>query len=641
MRRTRFAAALATALVVALSGVPAPAAAAPVVEDLGPASEVTSISAAEFVGDRLYLGTGGIAPTRIGAYNPARRTVSSVTELPTGEGTWAAAAVGTDLYVGTYTPGDIHKVDTRTGTATKVADVKPDPFIWCLDAAPDGKIYAGTYPRGRVVEYDPATGQTRDFGQVVPGEQYVRSIAVDETTIYAGVGAKAHLVAIDRATGAKREILPAELADRTFVATLALEGGLLAAGLSATGDLMLMETADPSRHTLVDAPGDSYVTAIGIDAPNNDVYFGTRPSGTLYRYDRDTAKLDRLAVPYDGAAFNRVFVGGGKVTGVLTSSVVEYDLATGELTGVDLTQAGMPPAPELPMAVTATRDQVLVSGKAGIQVHDLAGGASTRTFLPGEAKAMTVVGRQVYLSVYTLAYLFGMRPDGTGLRRLTRVGEEQNRPLDAHYDPLSGRLLVGTQPEYGLHGGALALYDPRRDTIETFRNVVRNQSVRSVTSMLGTAYVASEIAGGLGTTPVEKEAQLAAFDLRTKRVRWSLVPVQGATSISDLVAHRGKLYGVADTGVLFEFDPWRRKVTRTVQVPLSAARSGTLVETHGRLYGTDGRTIYRLDPSAMTISTVVDGLDAQAYGTQPLLAAAPDGRALYALRARNLVRVTL
>ncbi|MET9343320.1 hypothetical protein [Nonomuraea sp. NPDC003804] len=291
-----------------------------------------------------------------------------MTELPTGEGTWAAAAVGTDLYVGTYTPGDIHKVDTRTGTATKVADVKPDPFIWCLDAAPDGKIYAGTYPRGRVVEYDPATGQTRDFGQVVPGEQYVRSIAVDETTIYAGVGAKAHL--------------------------------------------------SPS-------------------------------------------------------------------------------------TG--------PPAP----------------------------------------------------------------------------------------------------------------------------------SARSCRPNWPTAYVASEIAGGLGTTPVEKEAQPAAFDLRTKRVRWSLVPVQGATSISDLVARRGKLYGVADTGVLFEFDPWRRKVTRIVQVPLSAARSGTLVETHGRLYGTDGRTIYRLDPSAMTISTVVDGLDAQAYGTQPLLAAAPDGRALYALRARNLVRVTL
>ncbi|GAA2405784.1 hypothetical protein GCM10010404_74950 [Nonomuraea africana] len=641
MRRIRFATALTLALALGLASAPAAASAAPVIEDLGPASEVTSISAAEFVGDRLYLGTGGIKPTRIGAYDPAQRKVTSITELPTGDGTWAAAAVGTDLYVGTYTPGDIHKVDTRTGTAAKVADVRPDNFIWSLDAAPDGKIYAGTYPRGRVVEYDPATGRTRDFGQAVAGEQYVRSIAVDDTTIYAGVGAKAHLIAIDRVTGAKRELLPAELADRTFVATLALEGGLLAAGLSATGDLMLMETADPSRHVLVDAPGDSYVTAIGIDAPNNDVYFGTRPSGTLYRYDRDTAQLDRLAVPYDGASFNRIFVSGGTVTGVLTSSVVEYDVAGGELTGVDLTEAGMPPAPELAMAVTATRDQVLVSGKAGIQVHDLATGGSTRTFLPGEAKAMTVVGKQVYLSVYTLAYLFGMRPDGTDLRRLTRVGEEQNRPLDAHYDPVSGRLLVGTQPEYGLHGGALALYDPRGDRIETFRNIIENQSIRSVTAKAGTAYVASEISGGLGTTPVAKEAKLAAFDLRTKQVRWSVTPVQGATVLSELVSHGAMLYGIADTGVLFEFDPRSRQVTRTVQVPLSKSRTGTIVRAGGDLYGTDGESVYRIDPLTMTLSTVVDGLAAQAYGSQPLLAAAPDGSALYALRGRNLVRVVL
>ncbi|MFC4117919.1 outer membrane protein assembly factor BamB family protein, partial [Nonomuraea zeae] len=323
-----FNAVVAVALAVGLvTGAPAP-----VVDDLGPASSVTSISGSEFVGDKLYVATGGIKPTKIGAYDPAQRKVTSITELPSGDGAWATAAVGTDLYVGTYTPGDLHKVDTTTGTAVKVADVKPDNFIWCLDAASDGKLYAGTYPGGRVVEYDPATGKTRDFGQAVAGEQYVRSIAVDDTTIYAGVGAKAHLIAIDRATGAKREILPPELADRTFVGTLALEQGLLAAGLSATGDMMLMETADPSTYTLVDAPGDSYVTAIGIDAANNDVYFGTRPSGTLYRYDRDTATTEKLAVPYDGASFGRIFLRGGKVVGVLTSSVVEYDPATKELT---------------------------------------------------------------------------------------------------------------------------------------------------------------------------------------------------------------------------------------------------------------------------------------------------------------------
>ncbi|WP_170223034.1 PQQ-binding-like beta-propeller repeat protein [Nonomuraea turkmeniaca] len=614
---------------------------APVVEDLGPASSVTSINGSEFVGDKLYVATGGIKPTRIGAYDPAQRKVTSITELPSGDGAWATAVVGTDLYVGTYTPGDIHKVDTTTGTATKVADVKPDNFVWSMAASGDGKLYAGTYPGGRVVEYDTATGQTRDFGQAATGEQYVRSIAVDDTTIYAGVGAHAHLIAIDRATGAKREILPPELADRTFVATLTLKQGLLAAGLSATGDMLLMDTADPSKYTLVDAPGDSYVTAIEIDAANNDVYFGTRPSGTLYRYDRDTAELEKLVVPYDGAYFNRIFLRGGKVVAVLTSQVVEYDPATKELTGVDLTQAGMPPAPELAMAITATEDRVLVSGKAGVQVHDLATGTSTRTFLPGEAKVMTPIRDQVYLSVYTLAYLFSMRPDGSDLQRLTRVGADQNRPLAAHYDKRSRRLLVGTQPEYGLHGGALALYDPSKNAVEAFRDVVENQSISAITSLLGTAYVGSEIYGGLGTTPIEPEAKLAAFDLHTKQVRWSLVPVPGAKRISALTEQRGKLYGIASTGVIFEFDPWRKKVTRTVPVPVTGGGSGSLVEAGGKIYGTDGNQVYRLDTRTMTVSTVVSGLAAQAYGTQPLLAASPDGTSLYALKARNLVRIKL
>ncbi|MCG5217345.1 PQQ-binding-like beta-propeller repeat protein [Streptosporangium soli] len=614
---------------------------APAIDDLGPASSVTSISAAEFVGDTLYLGTGGITPTQMGAYDPAQRRVTSITALPSGGGTWATAAVGTDLYVGTYTPGHIHKVDTTTGTAVKVADLKPDNFIWSLDASSDGKIYAGTYPGGRVVEYDPATGGTKDFGQAAAGEQYVRSIAVDDSTIYAGVGAKAHLVAIDRATGAKKEILPPALADRTFVGTLALENGLLAAGLSATGDLLLMETADPSKHTLVDAPGDSYITAISIDAANNDVYFGARPSGTLYRYGRDTAALEKLAVPYDGAYFNRIFIRDGKVIGALTSQVVEYDLATRELTGVDLTEAGMPPAPELPMAITATKDKVLVSGKAGIQVHDLATGTSKRTFLPGEAKVMTPIRDQVYLSVYTLAYLFKMRPDGSDLTRLTRVGEAQNRPLDAHYDRLSGKLLVGTQPEYGLHGGALALYDPRREKIETFRDVIPNQSIRSITSLAGTAYLGSEIQGGLGTTPIEKEAKLAAFSLLTKKVSWTVTPVPGATRISDLVPFHGKVYGIASTGVAFEFDPLRKKVTRTVQVPIHSSGTGTLISAGDRLYGADGKQIYRLDARTMTVSTVVDGLAGEDFGNQPLLAASPDGSTLYTLRQRNLVRIKL
>ncbi|MFI7489917.1 hypothetical protein ACIBXA_16220 [Micromonospora echinaurantiaca] len=648
LRRTALTAALA--LVAAALAVPAgtaqaeaPATAAQAeasppgtVTDLGPASEVTSVNGSELIDGTIYTATGGVSPIVVGGYDLAEQRVDKRYELPTGGGAWATAAVGTDLYVGTYEPGDLYRIDT-TGTAvTKVADVSPDRYIWALATAPDGVLYGGTYPNGRVFSYDPATGATRDYGVAVPGEQYVRSIAVDATTIYAGVGAHAHLIAIDRVTGAKREILPPEFADRTFVGTLALQDGLLAAALSPTGTMLLIDTADPSRYEVVQTP-DSFITAIAIDSERNDVYVGTRPSGTLRRYDRDTGQLSTLAVPYDGAAFGRIFVTGDQLRGVVTNTVVTYDLNTGELTGVDLTEAGMPPAPELAMAIATDGARVYVSGKAGVQVHDLAAGTSTRRFLPGEAKVMTPVAGEIWMSVYTLAYLFRMAPDGDP-RRVTTIGHEQTRPLDATWSPADKLLVVGTEPEYGRYGGAVSFYDPRSGALDVHRDVITDQSIRSVAVKHGTAFLGSSINAGLGTTPRATEARLAGFDLATRTKTWEITPVPGAKQIVELVAARDRILGLTETGVLFAVDQRTRQVVATTTV---ASGQNTLVQVGPVIYGSNGRDVWKLDPATMTVTPFVTGLNAQWYGGGALLTAAPDGSALFALRGRNLVRIQL
>lgn len=603
----------------------------PTITNLGPASAVTSTSVAEQVGDRIWTITSGVSPVQVGAFDPVGKTVDRKFSLPTGAGAWAMTHLGTDLYVGLYTPGDVYKIDTSTGTATKVAQF--GSFIWSIAATPDGKIVAGTYPDGAVHEYDPATGATRSYGAAVAGEQYVRSIAADATTIYAGVGTKAHLIAIDRATGDRRDVLPAKYADRTFVATLALDGTKLAASLSPTGTMLVYDTTDLSNPVEVQTPGgDQYITAITIDGA--DIYLGTRPSGTLYRYRDNT--LTRLGSPYDGAYFNRIMVSADDaVTAELTSTFVDYDAASGTFDGTDLTAAGLPPAPELAMQVTATDDRVLVSGKAGVQVHDLATGASHRTFLAGEAKTMTPVGGQVYLGVYTLARLFSVAPDGTDLHKVGDVANEQTRPTDAVYDPAVGKLLVTTEADYGKYNGALACFDPRTGAVRVYRGVVPNQSVRSVAATGGTAYLGSEIRNSLGTDPIVKEATLSAFDLRRGTVRWQVTPVPGAGQLTDLALWRGTLYGTTDTGTLFAFDPGTRTVLSTVDVGAGA----TLVTARGHLYGATGGRIFRVNGDGTT-TTVLDDLAAETYGP-PMLAPAPDGRSLYTVRHRNLIRLWL
>ncbi|MFF0342585.1 PQQ-binding-like beta-propeller repeat protein [Kribbella sp. NPDC004875] len=600
----------------------------PMVTSLGPASAVTSTSVAEQVGDRIWTITSGVSPVQVGAFDPVSRTVDRKLSLPTGAGAWAMTHVGTDLYVGLYTPGDVYKIDTTSGTATKVAQF--GSFIWSIAATPDGKIVAGTYPDGAVHEYDPATGATRSYGAAVPGQQYVRSIAADATTIYAGVGTQAHLIAIDRATGTRRDVLPAAYADRTFVATLALNGTKLAASLSPTGTMLVFDTADLSRPVEVQTPGgDQYVTAITLDGA--DIYLGTRPSGTLYRYRDNT--LTRLGSPYDGAYFNRIFVEGSTIRAELTSQVVDFDEATGTFTGTDLGQAGLPPAPEQAMAIAATPTSVLVSGKAGVQVHDLASGTSTRTFLPGEAKTLTPVGQSVYLGVYTLARLWQMKPDGSDLHELGQIGNEQTRPTDDAYDARSGTWLISTEPDYGKYDGTLVEQHLDSGQREVHRGVVPHQSIRSVTTADGIAYLGGATRNSLGTEPILPEATVVAFDLKRNRVLWETAALPKAQSYSDVVGYRGRLYATTDDGRLAVLDPHTGKVQDTASIGTGQSR---LTIARSGLYGTDNQRVFKVDGAKVT--TVVDGLSAQIY-SYPLITTSHNGDALYTIKGRDLVRI--
>jgi outer membrane protein assembly factor BamB len=606
------------------------------ITDLGPASVTNAPGNGEFIGDKMYAVTRGLSPNVVGVYDLATDRVTTHYEIPTGIGAWATATIGTDLYVGTHIPSDLYKVDTVSGAVTKLASFDDD-YIWNLAASPDGKIYLGLSQSGRVVEYDPATGATRDLGVASPGEQYARSIAADATTVYVGVGSHAHLVAIDRATGAKREILPAELASRDFVASMAASDTHLAMGISSAGELLVMEKANPANYQIVKAsvPGEKYVTTEVIDG--DDIFFAGRPSGTLYRYNMTSRKLDVLGVPYPEAGTARLLAHGGKIYGLQDGAVFVYDKATGALEYRNLVQRGFRAAPEQPMTMFADGRRVYVSGKGGVQIHDLATGQQSRLGLPGEPKAMAAVDGRIYMGVYTQALLYGYPPGAEAAELLARVGNEQDRPRDMAYDERGGLLVMPTQPEPGHPNGALSIYDIAGRKLDVYRPVIDRQSVYSVTVDKGVAYLGSYIQEGFGLPPVARQATLAAFDLNERRVLWQLDPVPGATFIADLVHLRNRVYGVTDNGVFFEVDPVHRKVLRTVRV---GAAGGDLVVKGQAIYGTDGNRVYQVNPRTLKVTTVVDGL-AGAWFDGAKLADDPAGCGLYTLRDRNLIRVVV
>lgn len=601
---------------------------------LGPASVTSALGNGEFVGGVLYAGTRGLSPNVVGAYDLARDTVTGHTDIPTGIGVWAMCAVGTDVYIGTHGRSDLYRLDTLTGALSKVGAYS-HPYIWSMASSPDGKVYLAISEPGRVVEYDPATGTSRDLGVIVEGEAYARSIAADATTVYAGIGAHAHLIAIDRATGAKRDILPAELAARDFVASLTISDTHLAGGISSNGEVLVMSKSDPSDFRVL-TTGEKYIPSVLLH--DDHVYFTGRPTGTLYRCRLDGGEVETLGVALPEAATHRLLAHEGRVYGVQDGAVFVYDPADGSLDYVNLVQRGFRAAPEQPMSVHSDGRRVYVGGKGGADIHDLKAGTSTRLGIPGEPKIALTVRDVTYLGVYTQGLLYAHRAGEPSATLLAKAGNQQDRPRDLAHDALTGLIAMTTQPEPGQLNGALSLYSLRTGKLDTYRPVVERQSLYAVTCRAGVAYLGTNIQEGLGLPPVTTTARLAAFDLRARKLMWQIEPVPGAKVIRGLAHTPLAVYGVTDTGILFEYDLLRRKVTRTVKV---GAKGSDLHVSGLVAYTTDGDAIYKIDLVTFAVKTIASGLAGEWFGGEPKLALDPSRRALYGVRGRDLVRIAV
>lgn len=613
---------------------------APVVTDLGTAAAAMSFGNGIRIGDEIWFATRQVAPTKVAAYDLTTGAVTKTAVIPGGAGVWGADAVGTDLYVSTYTPGLLFKIDTVTLDVEQVLDLG-EGVGWTVKAAPDGAVFVGTYPSAKLWQYNPVTGASVDHGRMHDTEAYLRDLVATESTVYCGIGANAHLVAFDRSSGERTDLLPAEVADRTFVATFAQLGTVLVAGLSPTGDLLVIDTADPSRYEVVPVPDNTFVTA--ITGQGEDVWLGARPTGTFYHYRLWSGALTPVGIPVPEASSLRMgMLDDGRVWSVQNANVVLMDPQDATFEVLDLSSPDLQPLPEKPQSLATDGTTVLVGGTAGLQVHpDITSATpSRRVTLGGEAKDMVVVDDIAYMGVYTLARIAAMQLRGDAPAELARVGAEyeQTRPHAIAYDQRRGLLVMGTEPDYGRWEGALSLYDLESDEIQTYRGIIPDQSIHAVCIAPGGVYLGGDIVNGFGTTPTAEAAELAYFDYATRSVVWSFVPVPTGTRIYDLVLVGQRLVGTTAEGDMFAVDVQSRQVAWTVDV---GSRGGRVARIGNRVYATDGDrlVVVRVGPRRPRVETVLDGLAQQWFGT-PQVIATPDG-ALVTIRGTDLIRVDL
>lgn len=602
-------------------------------ENLGPATMAATTLSGGFVGEHAFIVSHLLLPARLGIFDVATATTVHLEELPTGGGAWATVTDGNTIYIGTHTVADLYSFDATTRTLRHHHRIPGATYIWDMCQTADGMIYAGSYPDGKVWEFDPRTGGLQDFGVVVPGETYTRSIIADETTVYAGLGSHARLVAIDRVSRSKRDITPPEFLGESFVYQLTQTDTHIIAGTHGTGLIAMISKADPTDYRIVHP--ENVVTIGKMAVLGSTVYFGA--GDALWSLDLNSGVTTKLGIPAAGDFVTALRIHGGAVV-VFTNSATmwSYDPASGSMTGFDFQAAGMPPAPELPQSIAChAGHRVYVAGHGGVEVHDLMQpGRRSRIRVSGEAKAMTTVGRDLYLAMYPSATIVRYDPVTGKTAQVAAIGNEQNRPGDMVYEPRRRSLLVASSPDYGRIGGALSIHDTRTGRMNVYRNLVEGQPLVSVAvhSGLGLAYVGSEKPTG-STSP----AAIAVFDLDRRRKTVEFVPISGAAAIPHLVVLNDILYGTTSTGTLFAADARTGEVLRTATV---ATRRVDLIVADGILYGVSHQRLFRIAPGDLTLEVVVNGLATDA-ASFPMLAHDADNADLFTIAQRDLLRVNI
>ncbi|HEX9971697.1 MAG TPA: WD40 repeat domain-containing protein, partial [bacterium] len=439
--------------------------------------------------------------------------------------------------------------------------------------------------------------------------QYIRHVnGKFEGKIFCGIGSHAQIVEYDLATGNKTAFLPEQYQKRSFVYYSDRFKDLLYAVVVPEPVILFF---DPMTHQLlreVHPPKDNQDFALfnyeSIVDVGDDLYFGTRPDDNLYayNYDRDETRLiaegigSAFGLAQDRYLFCRNYFGTYSIFDLKEKKIVLQRDTKFEGAGMDI------------FALAEGVDGTVVGSSyinQGFFSYDPKNneltpfGASVQ--FGGQIRQLVAFKNKIFLAHYTHARLTEYDPNApwnpgnqsdSNPRLIGAVGQEQDR-FPAAYLAEDDKTYFGTQPEYGVFGGTLTIFDPETRQFDVHRNVVQDQSVFALTgNRKGLIFGGTAIAGGLGAHPTQKEAKFFIWDMAKKGKLMERTIIPDAAEIWDLVwTPENKLIGAADS-FLFVYDIKRDEVEATRNVH-SGVILNVLASQDGWCYGNSEKLFFR------------------------------------------------
>ena len=481
------------------------------------------------------------------------------------------------IYLGSYYNAHLLRFDPKTEHWDDLGRPggETESFICALTTAPDGKIWGGTFPSAKLFSYDPKTGKSENFGRVDPEQFYCYPTAGEDGMIYCAIQfEKMDIVVFDPKQKTKVSLIPSEGRKPGRVSLVKGKDGKIYAGISPSNQWFRIEEGE----RLVE------ISKSNIPFPQKGLPDGRQFSlvnNRILRIQNPLTKEEKeIPLQYEASGSYIFVVGLGPDSRIYGSSMLPlrlfvYDPENGLLTNL---------------------------GRAA--------------FSDGEIYSLGTLDGKLYLCSYPGARLsiydpkkplrFGKQEDDNP-RDLGPLGGEQDRPRAMIAGP-HGKIYIGSYPDYGLLGGAISVYDPKKVEKRVYRHIVMNQSIVSLAYIekLDLIAAGSSVRGGAGTRAIEKEAKLILWDPKEEKKIFEIIPVPEAKTILSLAASiDGKLYGITNNEKVFIFDSEKREMKKVFDLAFTEPREISLqLGPDGKLYGLSKEAIFFIDPKSDQLSLV-------------------------------------
>ncbi|MBS4208178.1 hypothetical protein [Bacillus sp. FJAT-50079] len=541
------------------------------------------------------------------------------------EALWAMT-VGPDqnVYFASTGDGKLYRYIPADKKVEELGVNPSDDWVWDLEASSDGKIYGSTYPNASVFEYDIASGTFRDYGPIVDDEDYARGIAISDEFIFVGIGATKHLYKVNRVTGDKEEIIiEGYSGEEGFFEDIHLINDKLFVSNGSINMLVI----DPETLEVLDTF--QYSNMISMPAKNepNTVYYKFETQFFSYDLQSNTSTLiENIPLLPDTVRVKDMqwitLKTGKTVLAMITQygEYMHYDPIKNELNFIELNIASQSVAIQ---ALETGHDGRLYMGgyQRGMSIYDpFKEKIEVNISSFAQPEGIGFLNNKAYYGTYVGAIMYSYDPlKPVDLNENPRfeydIEDQQDRPFAITSG--DNQLFVGTVPDYGVLGGALAIYDASTDKWSQYRNIVQDQSIISLAYRDGKLYGGTSVWGGLGMDPKAKEAKIFVWDVEKGEKMKEFTPqIPGIDETPRMIGELsfgpdGNLWGAVD-GTIFAMDPETMEVVKSKLIRPSLYNSSKWFPYRlqwapdGMLYTTLSRSLIAIDPDTLAHKIIVD-----------------------------------